>query len=508
MEQNLLPIVNGLLPYSALLPAGLGLFAVCILLCLDVLKSGLLQILRLAPNEDTLALFATLFTLADGVTQLVLRLRPETMPFFAPCALVLTFHLIGLRSLQSARFQSSRMAASTAQPYLVTQDPNVLNGKSAFRKWLGPPRGFGSQIRTQSEVEYRFQRLTPVLLVACVVLSLITTVAHHQPKLVFWSLSALFCAAATLSAPLALALPFRILAGKLAKLGAALAGWPGVLAARGGKATLLLDHDIYPPGSVTLVNSQAFSNLPIERVLGYTASVIRASGSGLAYLFDRLVRGRGANYLPIEKLTIQESGLIGQCQNQQILVGNSEFMTRMGIVLPAGIRAKDAIFCAVDREALGMFVLRYNLHPAILPALRALFAHKIHPILATRDFNLSPHRLRMGGRLPQEQVTIPDLQRRVQLSGPRQVHDTTLVSVLCREGAAPFTLSVVGALRLYRSARLNGLFARVSACIGVFLTATLSSAGSLSAMCAWNLSLFLLLWAVPVLMISLWTTQY
>jgi hypothetical protein len=48
----------------------------------------------------------------------------------------------------------------------------------------------------------------------------------------------------------------------------------------------------------------------------------------------------------------------------------------------------------------------------------------------------------------------------------------------------------------------------VSAVVGVFLTATLSSAGALSSMCAWNLSLFLLLWLAPVLLISLWTARY
>ena len=74
------------------------------------------------------------------------------------------------------------------------RDPNVLGGRTAFRKWLGVPKGFGSQIRTTSQAEARFRRLTPVLLVACFCLSLVTTVAHHQPNLIFWSLSALFTA--------------------------------------------------------------------------------------------------------------------------------------------------------------------------------------------------------------------------------------------------------------------------------------------------------------------------
>ena len=205
---------------------------------------------------------------------------------------------------------------------------------------------------------------------------------------------------------------------------------------------------------------------------------------------------------------MQDTGLIGQCQDQQILVGNSDFMSRQGIALPPGIKAKDAVFCAVDRELVGMFVLRYTLHPSILPSLQTMIAHRISPVMATRDFNLTPHRLRLWGRLSVDQITFPDLQRRVVLSGPRQIHGTTLVAVLCREGVAPFSQALVASQRIRRAAAFSQWFVHIGACVGVVITAALSSAGALTAMSPWNLSLFLLLWFVPVLMLSLWTTQY
>ena len=508
LDSGLLPFLTGLVPTEIALWAGLALFAVCGGLCFDVLQQGLLQLTNRAPNGDTLALFAAVFTLADGVTLVAAPFREVTLPFFAPCALVLTFHLLGQYCDRSAKFQACRTAASVAQPYVVTQDANVLGGQPAFRKWLGLPRGFGSQIRTTSQTEAQFRRLTPVLLAACFALSLVTTVAHHQPWLVLWSLSALFCAAATLGATLSLALPLRLLGGKLAKLGVALAGWPGLLAAKGCKAALLLDQDVYPPGTIALTGSRVFGSLSMERTVSYTASVIRASGSGLRYLFDKLLRAEGSSYLPIDKIVMQDTGLIGQCQDQQILVGNSDFMSRQGIALPPGIKAKDAVFCAVDRELVGMFVLRYTLHPSILPSLQTMIAHRISPVMATRDFNLTPHRLRLWGRLSVDQITFPDLQRRVVLSGPRQIHGTTLVAVLCREGVAPFSQALVASQRIRRAAAFSQWFVHIGACVGVVITAALSSAGALTAMSPWNLSLFLLLWFVPVLLLSLWTTQY
>ena len=508
LDTGILSFLTDLVPEDILLYASLGGFVVCCALAWDVLKDGLVQLTNFTPGSSTLALFAAAFTLADGVTMVLTPLRESAVPFFAPCALVLLFQLIGQYCDRASKFQACRTASSVARPYVVTQDPDVLAGKTGFRKWLGLPKGFGSQIRTTSQADERFQKLTPVLMTACVCLALLTTVAHHQPKLVLWSLSALFTASATLGASLTLSFPLQILGSKLATLGVALAGWPGIAAAKGCRAALLTDNDLYPPGTVTLANSKPLSNLPMDRVVAYTASTIRASGSGLSYLFDKLLRSEGAKYLPIEKILLQDNGLIAQTQGQQILVGNSDFMSKQGIALPTGIKYKNTVFCAVDRELIGMFGVRYALHTTIVPSLQSLLGHRIAPVLVTRDFNINPKRMRFSDRLNKDSLTYPDLQRRVTLSGPNQAHGQTIVAVLCREGMAPFTLALIAAKRVRRAAGLSSFFVRLSACVGVILTATLSSAGALGAMSAWHMALFLLLWFVPVLLLSLWTEQY
>lgn len=508
LDTGILSFLTDLVPEDILLYASLGGFVVCCALAWDVLKDGLVQLTNFTPGSSTLALFAAVFTLADGVTMVLTPLRESAVPFFAPCALVLLFQLIGQYCDRASKFQACRTASSVARPYVVTQDPDVLAGKTGFRKWLGLPKGFGSQIRTTSQADERFQKLTPVLMTACVCLALLTTVAHHQPKLVLWSLSALFTASATLGASLTLSFPLQILGSKLATLGVALAGWPGIAAAKGCRAALLTDNDLYPPGTVTLANSKPLSNLPMDRVVAYTASAIRASGSGLSYLFDKLLRSEGAKYLPIEKILLQDNGLIAQTQGQQILVGNSDFMSKQGIALPTGIKYKNTVFCAVDRELIGMFGVRYALHTTIVPSLQSLLGHRIAPVLVTRDFNINPKRMRFSDRLNKDSLTYPDLQRRVTLSGPNQAHGQTIVAVLCREGMAPFTLALIAAKRVRRAVGLSSFFVRLSACVGVILTATLSSAGALGAMSAWHMALFLLLWFVPVLLLSLWTEQY
>lgn len=508
LESGFVAFLRDTFPESVYLPVSLALFVFAAIVCQDVLKAGLIQLTNKAPDGDTLALFAVAFTVIDGLTLMIFHMRTETLPFFAPCAVMLTFHQIGHTCGRSARAMACETAASAPRAYVVTQDPNVIGAQTAFRKWLGDTKGFGSQIRTPSGPYRQFQRLTPVLMVACLLVPLITTVLHHQPRLVFWSLSGLFTTASTLGAAMAFDLPFRMVAGRMRKQGAALAGWPGIDATRGCRSILLGDYDLYPPGAVNLIDARALGGSDMKRAVSLAGSAIRASGSGLGNLFERMRQKTGATYVPISKIEIQEQGIVARGPDGAIIqVGTWTFMRDRGVPLPQDVKAKDAVFCAQGLQPVGVFFLRYDLHPAVIPCIRALLLHKMRPIIATRDFNLSTHRLRVANRLPLEDDSFPDLGRRVSLSDPRRHHGSVKVSYITREGLLSYTAALTAARRVRRAAILNSWFVRLGAIIGVFLAATLSSSGATGAMCAWNLALFLLLWLVPVVLLSFWASR-
>ena len=508
MESGFVSFLRELLPESFLVPGSMVLFLLAALVCQDVLKAGLIQLTNKAPDADTLALFASVFTLIDGLTVQFLQLRSATLPFFAPCAVMLTFHQIGRTCGRTAKAISCETAASSPQGYVVTQDPNVIGSQTAFRKWLSSTQGFGSQIRTPSGPYLQFQKLTPLLMTACFLIPVITTLLHHQPWLIFWSLAGLFTTASTLGAALAFDLPFRMVAGRMRKLGAALAGWPGIDATRGGKAVLLGDYDLYPPGAVHLTDAQPLGGSDLTQAVSFAASAIRASGSGLSNLFERMRQKTRASYVQVTRVEILEHGIVAYCPDgSRILVGTGAFMAERAVPLPQGIKTRDAVFCSHNLQPMGMFALRYDLHPAVVPCLQGLFLHKIRPILATRDFNLSPQRLRAGNALPLDDDCFPDLGRRVNLSAPNRPHGSVKVAFLTREGLLSYSQALIAAKRVRRASLLNSLFVRLGSVIGVVLATTLSSSGATGAMCAWNLALYLLLWLVPVLLLSFWASR-
>ena len=485
-----------------------GLLALSMLLSWDVLKQAVLRITRLRFGMDSLLLPACLFTLADALSMQFILPREE-LPCCALNILALWLAMRGEYHRRRGLRLACRAAAATAEPYLVTLDEGKWNGRDTYAKHSGTPDGFGSQIQADDGAQRVFRVVCPVLLLGCVLLPVLSCVGTVRPEYLLWSLSCVFTAACSLCAPLIFSRPFHRLSRRLVQSGGALAGWPGAAYSRKGAGILLTDLDLFPPGSVSLNGIKVFGDWSTERVIGYTATLIRASGSGLDKLFGDLLRTQGAIYRQAERLCCYEGGgLSATIRSDQVLVGSAAFMKLMDVELPQGLNVKNAVFCAIDGDLAGIFALNYTLPDVVFPSVAALLQEKMAPVLATRDFNLIPAMLRQRFKLAANRMDFPPVERRRELSDPEQPHNTTLTAVLCREGIYPFSEAVVGARRLRLAVRLNTTLACVSSVLGLLLSAYLTGVGAFASIAPVNLLIYLVLWLLPAWFITGWADQY
>ncbi len=487
-----------------------GLQGAVLLLCVDALLKGLARPFYRRPGMDTMTALANLAALTDALT--LPTLYGGTLPrqpFCAAAALSLWFVLWG--ELQERRGQrlACRTAASASEPYLVTRDEGKWNGRDTYTKWSGPLSGFGSQVQGENGAESIYRRVVPVLFLACVLFSLLSSVGRERKEDLLWCLSATLCAAAPLSATLCFGLPWRKLSKRLSKSGAAIAGWQGVTNTTGSSNLLLTDIDLFPVGAVSLNGVKIFGDFPIERVVGFTATVIRDAGSGLDKVFHDLLRSQGAIYRHGEGLTAHEGGGLSETiRGQQVLVGSASFMVLMDVALPPGLKVKNAVFCAIDGDLAGIFALNYHLPGTVAPAIDSLIHNRITPVLATRDFNLIPSMLRQRFKLPAEKMEFPSVDRRRELSEPDQDHSETLTAVLCREGLGPYAEAVVGSRRLRTAVRLSAVLCCLGAAAGALLAFYLTFVAAYDSLTAVNLVVFLLMWLVPTPLIAGWVDRY
>lgn len=509
---SLLPTAALFLPAPVLrcyLMAAIQILA--LLLGCDTLWHGLKSLVRGGLGMDTLGSLAFLAVLTDTLTLPVLQPTGsmDRSPFSAVAVLTLWCLMRGELNKRRGQRTAARTAAAASSPYLVTQDEGKWNNRDTYIKWLGPLSGFGSQLQSPDGAQRIYQVISPVILVACLLFSLLSSVGRDRSQDFFWCLACTLSAATPLSATLCYGLPWRQLASRLSKSGAALAGWPGAVNTTGSSNLLLTDIDLFPAGSVAFNGIKVFGDVSLERMISLTATVIRDAGCGLDNLFHDLLRREGGIYRKGELLTAYEGGGLSEVFGHDLVqVGSASFMILMDVALPQGLKIKNAVFCAINGELAGIFALNYQLPNTVLPALDILIQNRITPVLATRDFNLIPSILRSNFKIPAEKMEFPPVERRRELSDPDQSHSSTLTALLCREGVYPYAEAVVGARRLRSSVRKGAVLASVGSVIGALLAFYLTFVGAYASLTPFNLLVFLVAWLVPAPLIAWWVDKY
>ena len=480
-----------------------GLLGVGFLLSADVLFVGLVRAFRGKIGMDTLCALSVIFTLADGLFLAVAQNREGQLPYTAPVLVGLFFLTHGTYHKKCGLRLACRTAAAAAEPYILTLDEGKWNGRDTYCKWSGVPNGFGSQIQTDDGAQRIYRRYCPILLLACLLFSLLSSVAANRPEHLLWCLSATFTAASAFGSALVYGRPFHKLTRRLSQTGAALAGWPGLAQTRKGDRVLITDGDLFPPGYVEFNGIKVFGDYSIERVLSYTATLIRDSGSGLTKLFHDLLRAQGGLFRQADHLCCYEGGgLSANIRGYQVLVGSAAFMNLMEIPLPPGLNVKNAVFCAIDGELAGIFALNYSLPDGVFPSLDSLLREKVGPVLAI------PAMLHQRFKLASDKMDFPPVERRRELSDPEQPHNHILTAVLCREGLVPYADSVVGARRLRRATRLGAILTCVGSTVGLLLAYYLTAVTAFGSLSPLNLLIFLITWLLPVWFLTSWVPRY
>lgn len=487
-----------------------GLHVIALVLGYDALARALTRpFMGEGLGMDAMTVLSNLFTLADALTIPSLGVGSVRQPFCGVAALGLGCVMLGNLQKQRGQRFCCRTAASAASPWLVTRDAAKWNGRDAYVKWSGPIAGFGSQVQSPDGAQRIYRFLSPILLTAAVLFALISSLGQGRAADLLWCLAALLTAAAPLSATLCFGSPWRRLALRLSRSGAALAGWPGVANAGGASNLLLFDADLFPGKAVTVNGVKIFGDFPTDMVVADTATVIRDAGSGLEDVFYGLLRSQGTFYRTGEELTAYEGGGLSEViRGRQVLVGSAAFMVLMDVSLPSGLKVKNAVFCAIDGELAGIFALNYQLPGAAPEAIDSLIRNRITPVLATRDFNLIPSMLAQRFKLPVEKMEFPSVERRRELSDPEREHADTLSAVLCREGLAPYAEAAVGARRLRTAVRLSASLACLSSGIGILLAFYLTFVAAYASLTPLHLLVFVLVWLAPAALISGWVNRY
>lgn len=469
-----------------------------ILLSFDVLGKGFLHSFHLRFGMDTLGLFSGIFCLTDCLLQYNSETPRGQTPYVAIVLFQFAFLLYGEEQKRWAHRRACRVASLAKEPFLIHYEPRKWNAKSAYSKCTADVKGFTTQIQAPDGAQNFFAYLSPLLLVGGFVLSL--NLADSLEDFA-WGFSALLVVSTPFAGGFAYGRPAHKMSKRLDKLKSALAGWDGV--APKCQQCVVGDLDLFPVGSVDVKGSFQYNNFPEHLVLAYTASVTQVGRLACAKLFHDMMLARGKRCPNCRDVAFHEAGgITAQIGLDTVFVGGAAFTELMKVRIPEGMYVSHAIFCCINGKLAGSFSLDYHIPEMVVHSLESLQLERVKPILATRDFALTPQNLSHRFHLDTGRMDFPSVLRRYELSKNERPKEGILTGIVNRDGLEPVSDCVIGAKRLRSSVVLSLKICFAAIVLGFGLVSYLLTHQAYNSLSAENLMIFMALWFAPVWIVT------
>ena len=483
-------------------PAAIGAMLIMLLivmmLCIDIIVRGAIDLIRGAPNVETLLLFSCALSIVSGVYTM-LSVSVSVLPYCAVSAVSLTIAAFGERLSLRAITDTIKTSLASSEPYGVQAEYNKDIDKSVLKKAYNRRDGFYNNLIHPDISETAYRYATPILIAAALLLTVITTVVNGTGDYFLHTLSAMFAAAAPFSAMLAFAIPFGIVAKSSRKSGAAIAGWGGVDDICYTNGVGVTDDDLFPTGTLSFNGIKVYEGGDPEKAVLYTASLIMASGSGLSRIFSEVLDALKMPPIRVEEFACYEGGISARLQGDLVVTGSAAFMKLLSIKVPDDM--KNAVFTAINGELVVMFPVEYIPVNSVQVALISMLKWRIKLFFAMRDFNITPSMLEQKFKVSLKDIEYIQAKDSYSISDSYSGRQGRMAALLTREGLGPFAEAITGARLLKVTAFIATAVSVFSAALGVLFMFYLFWNGAFLSAQPGNLLLFMLCMLAAVVVI-------
>ena len=470
---------------------------------LDVFSNGLRTLFRKRPGAESLISVSCLVSILDAVCIIVFKTYKVGLPFCAVSALSLTAALWGYY-LSCRSFALSFLTAkrSAAPSVVLSEDGGEENGRVLVHL-RRPVTGFVRSCEEADLFEKTYAYFTPILLIFALVLSLVCFAASKSCDNFPHTLAAAVCISASFSTVLGFAFPFYIVSKRLAGSGVAIAGSAGAAELGTIRRVVLKDRDLFPARTLALANVTVEDGFSPDRVTSCTASLIAAADLGTAPLFMGLMKKNGYSMRPIEEFSVQESGgIVARVSGDLVYVGSAAFMKLMGVRVGKGAASRTAICTAINDTLAGIYEISYTPVTSVQRSLMILLRGGTEPVFAVRDFNVTPMLVQQKFRLPRKNYEFPSFSTRYEISSDKTENEGTVAAVFSRGGLNAVAGLIRRGRKLWHSLVLCDILSVLGSFVGMVMMLAMCWQGVWSSASCANAMSFMLLWLVPVFVVS------
>ena len=473
---------------------------ISVMICgLDIITTGIMSIVRLKLHASALIVISCLLCMIDAFLSAA-NVSDKLVPFCVIPSLTIAFTLLGCVLNARSNRVILNTAAAVRNPFILTAQSDISGGDITLVKGSRSVDGIVRRTEEDGPDESVFGILTPYLVIAAVVLSLIAAIVSKSFASFAHILSGIFVCAAPIAMLISFPLPFFISIKSLIRSGSTIAGWSGLYDIGKAKHIIISDTDLFPKGCVRISRTRVFAGMKPERIISFAGSIISASGSSMTAPFSELMRKAGGSLMPVEAFSVHESGgLTAMIDGEDVYCGNAAFMRLMGVALPEKYVLSNGVYVAAAGIICGVFEMEYTASDAVRDALGRLVASGRHAIFAVRDFNITPQMLSVKFDMPTDGFDFPPYSERYAISGAEPAEDSKPAALISREGLMPLVSLADHGKLLFGRIRLSVMLNALSAVIGMLVMFVISLSALPSVVTALS---YLLAWLLITVILS------
>ena len=272
---------------------------------------------------------------------------------------------------------------------------------------------------------------------------------------------------------------------------------------------IVSDRDLFPDDTVSITSVRIVDNVPPQLTLSYMCSLVKRSGSCLVPAFIQLAENNDCDLLDVENFECHEAGgLSGEIGPDSVLVASHSYMKLQGFRIPA--RKKDsenALFLAVNGHVIAYIIVDYKPIKSVRAGLQSALRGNVEMIFAARDFNVTPLLIAKKFKSATETLRFPSYNQRYEITEQTGSETATCAAVVYRKSFYSYAVVVEKARYLYRSVTSAVVLSAVSSVMGILLMFFMAITGAGAAVTVGRLLIFMLLWLLPTLALSVSITK-
>ncbi|MFA9379883.1 MAG: hypothetical protein ACERKO_02370, partial [Acetanaerobacterium sp.] len=393
----------------------LALFALSLVsfaVCITSIGSGLLSLVKLKADGDSMTAVASLSTLLYTFAFVIspeLFANPNAQMFCVVAVMGLWFGAVGklmsaMRTtynlsvagsgerLYAVKLISGEGFAEELAPLMEDSHPKIAAQFPAdFLKGLLRHSGAGAQEKGISGI------LSPICVGAAAVLAGASYFLYRDVLTCFTVFTAVVCVCAPFTMLLNENLPLLRAAKSLTAQGAMIAGGEAAEAISEASSVVVDAAQLFGEGGITLHGIRTFKGGRIDVSILAAASIMEKVNGTMADVFFQIIEGRTEILGDVDDIVYEaDMGISAWVSGEHVLIGSRELMRHHGIELPSREyeqkylqEGRDILYLASAGELSSMFVITYNATEQVCKRLRKLERARVTLLVRTTDPNIT-----------------------------------------------------------------------------------------------------------------------